>query len=487
LQVSLPGYGVCLTNSTGSFGFSQVVSGKHKLSLFQSSKVIYSTDVEVISNKIITLKITLKSPEAIKKDLPDFSVVDISKESSWDYWVVGKEEYFYIDVENSLPKSVFYHSFKKGKDYGITFDSKGLPSKVITDNFVFLFDNFNGNKVDLGIISPSGDIQMIREVKTDFVWPTSSKSLQSKADIIRWTGRILKAIPCVTSGVTALVSGGAAIPLALWTCGNYFLNMADSFFDDADVKNGFTRFVSDYKLTSTVYICTSGVDPSSCLLSLAFKGWDLYADYVEEMEKREYYITKLEGMLSNKIPLKNIIIQPGPEGKDAGISLSGFSSPCREFYHSSANDSIADVDYDLWESCSKKISRMLLQFPLEKVPVNAVISSARLEVYGWATINYVNQIPTISLSKLNNSWNEANVSWINQPETKFISSTDFIHEGENAWYSWDVASIVQDWVSGKENNFGFQISTSEKSVSSEIYSGDHFDVNKRPKLVISYY
>lgn len=283
LEVRLPKYSSQITDANGYFKFDNVVEGDYTVSVYQASKFLSSKEVSVTEAHVSRVWFPFEYEEPPKKDLPDFTAVDISNESDWDYWVVGKEEYFYIDAENSLPKFVFLHSFKTAKDYGITFDDKGLPSKVTTDHFVFLFDNFNENKVDLGIVSPSGEIQIVREIKTDFVWPTSSKS---RADVIRWTGRILAAIPCVTSGAAALVTGGGAIPLALWTCGNYLLSMADNFFDDANVENGFTKFVEDYKLVKTNYECVTNPDPASCIISLASKGFESYADYIEEMDGR---------------------------------------------------------------------------------------------------------------------------------------------------------------------------------------------------------
>jgi hypothetical protein len=295
LEILIPDNNLAFTDSKGYFKFPKIAEGNHPLKVLYQMDPIYSTTVDVYSDKITTLKITL---QRVKKELPDFSVVNISPESEWDYWVVGKEEYFYIDEENSLPKSVFFHSSKNGKEkeYVIFFDAQGLPRKVITDHYIFLFDNFNGNKVDLGILSPEGEIQIVREIQTDFVWPTSSKGTQSRADVIRWTGRIIAAIPCITSGAAAFITGGAAIPLALWTCGNYFLSMANNFFDDADVENGFTEFVDRYHLAGTIYTCA---DPniSSCLVIFAQEGLDSYADYIEEMDEREELIRTVEASL----------------------------------------------------------------------------------------------------------------------------------------------------------------------------------------------
>ena len=304
LGVLVSGNMLTYTNSKGYFSLSKVPEGVQKLELLSSMEVIYSNSVGIQSDRLTTIAIPLNS---MGKSLPDFSVVDISKESQWDYWVVGKEEYFYIYEENSKPNSVLFHSFKTGKDCAVFFDDKGLPERVLADDFIFLFDNFNGNKVDLGILFPSGESLVVREVKTDFVWPDSPKSIQTKAELIRWTGRIMGAIPCVVSGAAALVSGGFAIPLALWTCGNYFLKMADNFFDDANVKNGFTKFIDEYHLGSTAYNCTANPDPYSCLLSLANMGLSAYANYVEKMEEEEDRIIKLLKALENNVPLKTIV------------------------------------------------------------------------------------------------------------------------------------------------------------------------------------
>jgi hypothetical protein len=472
------------TDARGHFLFEKIPEGLQKIEVLLNMNPVYSTTIGIISDMLMNIEIPLTS---LKGELPDFTAVDISKESAWDYLVAGKEEYFLMNAENSSPTSALYHSFKDGREYAVIFNNKGLPSRATSGGLVFLFENFNGNKVDLGILYPSGETQIIRGIKTDFTWPTSSKSLQSRADVIRWTSRILGAIPCVISGVAAVVSGGFAIPVALWTCGNYFLSMANNFLDDANVENGFTKFVDDYKLNSSLYVCAEHPDLVSCLIGLANKGLNSYADYVEEMETREYYINKLETLLANNAPLKEITLQPGSEGKDAWISMASFSD-CKEFYDRSSNDSLINVIYDAQlGSCAKQVDRMLLQFSMSKIPVNAILSSARLELYIYATINIKNEIPTISFYKLKSSWSEADVSWMNQPEGELISNIDCVNKGQFSWYSLDVTSVVQDWVSGRENNYGFQILTTERTVYGKVYSGDHLYASRRPKLVISYY
>lgn len=494
LGIRVSGNILDFTDSEGYFHLYKVPEGVHLLEVLYQMNPIQSGNIGIKSDEIKTIALFLKQ---IKKDLPDFSVVDISKEpnSKWDYWIVGKQEYFYIEEENSKPKSVFYHSFKENKDYGIYFDSKGLPNKVIADQYIFLFDNFKGNQLDLGVLYPSGEFEIAREIKTDFVWPDSPKSSkayesfqspQSKADFIRGTGRIIGAIPCVTSGAAALISGGFAIPLALWTCGNYFVSMANNFFEDANVENGFTEFVDTYHIAGTVYSCTNP-DISSCLSSLAKAGLEKYADYVEEIEFREEDIVKLEKALANNTPLKQIILQPGSEGKDAQISLMGFSNPCRESYDNYPNDSLIWVVNEV-DGCKKQIDRMFIQFSISYIPVNAIISSAQIELYGYSSINIQNSRPSLSLYEVKDSWGENNINWTNQPQVGLIETKEFEkYDGENYWSSWDITNIVQDWVSGRKNNYGLGIFAGKNHVWGKLFSSDHSNSTKRPKLIIFYY
>jgi len=123
-------------------------------------------------------------------------------------------------------------------------------------------------------------------------------------------------------------------------------------------------------LNSTLYKCTTSPDIPSCLISLAYKGLDSYADYVEELEKREEYLAKLGILLDNIAPLKEIVIQPGPEGKDAWIRMSGWPD-CSETYFSSGGDSLLRIIREGLGGCVKEIDKAFLQFSLGRIPINA--------------------------------------------------------------------------------------------------------------------
>ena len=224
-------------------------------------------------------------------ELPEISIVNISQESDWDYWVVGKKDYYYLKAENSLPKSVLFHSSEANKDYSIFFTENGRIDKVAVDGYIFIFRNFNGNKVDIGTIDPKGNIGILREIETDYNW--TSLTLKSAnisvdwSDVIRVTGRVVGGVPCALSAYAAIQTGGFATPLALWSCGNYFLKLSgDLLTHEGDVHNGITEFVSDYNTVLLIANC-SNPNPSSqtsCFFSGAASGFSEWADYQEQIE-----------------------------------------------------------------------------------------------------------------------------------------------------------------------------------------------------------
>lgn len=284
VQVSLPGYGMVSTDNNGYFRFGKnVINGEYELTVFIMSTPVYKEKIILESGQTIKKLIKIPSP-----NLKDINVVDVHLESDWDYFVAGKQDYFFLKTNNNLPYAAFFHSFGQKKDYFISFNSMGLPHIVVSETYVFIFDNFSGKEVDFSIVSPNGDIQIIRSVGSSFNWDTDLFIKGSKVDAVKWFGRALGALPCITTGAAAFVTGGVAVPLALWTCGNYLLKISAGFFEDQGVHNGFTEMVNAYSLTLTNYNCTVGLtDPSSCLIDLSQKALEGWARNMDELESDE--------------------------------------------------------------------------------------------------------------------------------------------------------------------------------------------------------
>ncbi len=239
--------------------------------------------------------------EDLKPGLPEISVVDISQESGWDYWVVGKDDYYFIKSGYSIPEAVLFHSTEANKNYTVLFTETGQLDKVVVDDYIFIFRNFDGNRVDIGIVYPDGEIEILREVDTGYDWDNltykSESSTKGWSDVVRWTGRVVAGVPCALS-VAATLSTGVAAPLALWTCGNYLLGLsADIAQHEFDVHNGYTDFVNTYSMTSTGYSCGTG-DALSCVSGIGATALSDFADDLEELEQRSGEVQSTEGALS---------------------------------------------------------------------------------------------------------------------------------------------------------------------------------------------
>jgi hypothetical protein len=226
--------------------------------------------------------------EDSKPELPEISVIDIGDESGWDYLVLGKEDYYFIKGRNSYPEGVLFYSSEADKEYSIFFTQNGLIDKVVVDGYICVFRNFNGYKVDIGLVSPDGKVEIFRELETDYNWDSLSlknaNAIEEWSDVVRWTGRVVSGVPCGLSVVAAVKTGGLATPLAYWTCSNYLLSTSvDIATNEFEVHNGFTDFVETYGDATTAISCSSG-DLQGCGFDIASRSLSEWANHLEIVE-----------------------------------------------------------------------------------------------------------------------------------------------------------------------------------------------------------
>ncbi len=237
-------------------------------------------------------------------ELPDVNVVDISQESDWDYWVFGKDDYYFIKENSSstLPESVLYHSSKINKDFSIFFTDDGLVDKVVLDNHIFVFRNFNGNYVDLGVVYPDGKIEIFREIETpNYNWETltfnKSGSLKDfRSELIRWTGHAIAGIPCALSVAaaipTAIPTGGLSVIAGGITCGLFLARLTgDIAATDFHIENGldemFMNGTNPYDLGGTFLDCAvGGLYSAPCVTEIILASRNIYnenSEYIDNL------------------------------------------------------------------------------------------------------------------------------------------------------------------------------------------------------------
>ncbi|MCF8364308.1 MAG: hypothetical protein K9H16_00910 [Bacteroidales bacterium] len=255
--------------------------------------------ITFIAIVFLMLNYSCKKDEESKPQQPDISVVDVSQTTDWDYWVAGKKDYYFIQTENSKPSVVEFHSYDANKDISIFFSADGLPQKLVVSNYIYLFDNFNGNKVDIGVVYPNGDIEILREVESDADWDIykNAVTIDDWSDLVRWTGRVVSGVPCALGVGATVATGGVGWPLAAFTCGNYLLGLSsDIAQNEFDVHNGFTEFVDQYGTVSTYYGCTTDFGVS-CLTDLSSNALGDIADHLQELENKAEDVNTTEAAL----------------------------------------------------------------------------------------------------------------------------------------------------------------------------------------------
>ena len=312
------------------------------------TKTILITLIAILAVTALIFQ-SCKKEEEQKPNLPDVSIVDISQESDWDYWVVGKSDYFYVKANsNNNPEAVLFHSKEANKDYSIFINGSGQLDKVVVDDYIFIFRNFNGSKVDIGIIYPNGEIELLREIETNYNWDNLTykdlANTEAWSDVIRAASRIAAGVPCALSAATAVASGGIATPIALWTCGNFLLGLTvDVMENDFDVHNGFTNFVDAYGAVSTGASCHSG-DVLSCATGTASTALSELASSVAEIENMSEEVNSTTAALEHGYGDVQITLT---WSNTADLDLHVFDPNNEEIFWNhpySASNGVLDVD-----------------------------------------------------------------------------------------------------------------------------------------------
>lgn len=162
----------------------------------------------------------------------------------------------------------------------------------------------------------------------------------------------------------------------------------------------------------------------------------------------------------------------------------------------------------------------LLKFDVSSIPSTATVSNATLTLHhnGWANDGYG---PDISVHRACKPWLEGEATynrWDNANSKEWGSSgansssnpcTDNSNDGSGddrdsvaedtvaiqTWtssgagdHTWDVTSLVQDWVDGTINNYGMVIRGSDDNEDKIITydSSEHATTANRPELTVTY-
>lgn len=138
------------------------------------------------------------------------------------------------EIDDKQPTGAIF-SDASGKSLVVYADQNGFPRRVTSSNYIYIFDSFdaNQNKVDIGVISPSGDIQILRKIEYDqsiynnlsknftepgspAAWKFASAALHTASTVISLTGTdnfagTLKSSTILAVGIAVTDSDGQAL------------------------------------------------------------------------------------------------------------------------------------------------------------------------------------------------------------------------------------------------------------------------------------
>jgi hypothetical protein len=169
-----------------------------------------------------------------------------------------------------------------------------------------------------------------------------------------------------------------------------------------------------------------------------------------------------------------LVLQPDPgTGKDAMVYLQ---SPTRNY---------ATYQYLMVNYGTGRTVRGLVEFTgLSAIPANSTVNSATLALW----INYSNRPnDNFGIYRITASWSETTVNWSNQPAHFATAYVKKMITGGGT-YTWDVKTLVQQWVNRTYPNYGFKLIRDNESGGAWPYpvSSDYATAANRPKLTVNY-
>lgn len=174
-----------------------------------------------------------------------------------------------------------------------------------------------------------------------------------------------------------------------------------------------------------------------------------------------------------------LTIQPdGTVGKDAKVTMSAPDTNIGDGEWLSAGYNTADT------------CRAYLQFSLNLLPENAVITSANLGLVYWYTISAA--IAPIGVYNVEAAWSESAVTWNNQPA--FATTVEYavnVPAGEtDGFLYWHIGELVRGWWDGTIPNYGLVLKDTDEGTAEawkRFRSSDWGTAHERPKLIITYF
>jgi hypothetical protein len=141
------------------------------------------------------------------------------------------------------------------------------------------------------------------------------------------------------------------------------------------------------------------------------------------------------------------------------------------------------------------IIRSLIDFNFSSIPANATILNATLSLYHYNSADNVGHSTQSGsnmclLKRITSAWTENTVTWNNQPSTTVQNQVIIPASTNNSqdYPNINVTHLIQDIINNASSSYGMMmVLDDENYFRSMLFStSNNTDINKRPKLVITY-
>lgn len=179
-------------------------------------------------------------------------------------------------------------------------------------------------------------------------------------------------------------------------------------------------------------------------------------------------------LVNSYAQVSTVTLQPG----GSGIDSYGYSATPMSGFHTATTLVIS-------RNASNQRYRSFLMFNLSSIPSDAIITSAKLTLFGT---NHSGTNPSY-LRVNTSSWAETGVNWNNAPTTTTVAQLALAQStAATQNYTFDVKSTVQSMVNIPATNYGWTLIKQDESTTGTLTFGssDNSTVSSRPMLEISY-
>jgi hypothetical protein len=159
-------------------------------------------------------------------------------------------------------------------------------------------------------------------------------------------------------------------------------------------------------------------------------------------------------------------------------------------YITAPEDNWADWEWISAGTGGANIARAYIQFNLDLLPEDAIITGARLGLVYWYSVT--STAAPIGVYNVEEAWGEDTLTWNNQPE--FATEEEFITNVPagvtDGFIYWMITDLAKGWWDGTIANYGVVLKDTDESIEDawkRFYSSDWGTAHQRPELTILYY